>query len=128
MTLAFTEEMRWFATVLNPNGASVQTLSDDLAILEEIKATMDDQSPIFRFMIEGSVGLRLLFHAENILRSRKGELVGEELVADLVASGDVVVRSPLFFIPDGEAVQIIEDALSTEEMTSFSKSAGDFKH
>jgi len=72
-------DIQVFGAFLDPQGVPVEVLGKSLETVEELKAkaTTASLGPMIQFLCEGSVGLKMIAHAETVHTNRQGEVAQE---------------------------------------------------
>ena len=119
-----TTDILFWESFIDPTNVCVKKLSHDLSLLET-KSTEATRSgslcPTLQFLVEGTVGLRLVAHAETVCQNRKEEVECDELIADLQEKFDAVVKSSPFYNETEHAIS--DDDLQTKGLKDYFEAA-----
>ena len=96
-------DVLFLTSFIEPTTACTNQLASDLSVIESMPASTETTA-IVELLISGTVGVRLVSHADAVYKARKSEVECEDIIERLQSKSDEAVATKLFFDSDTDSM------------------------
>ena len=116
------DDIQFLTSFIDPASVCIKQLAADLSRIEtmptsESKSAGGKNKTVLEFLLDGTVGLRLIANAEAMYKTRKSEIECEDLLEDMNCKYNNVLLSKPFY--DAEKHCVLLESFDGEELKAF---------